>query len=118
MSDEKDCICDEDPKSCCDGDRTNNMWVEGGDTKLGTGICLLDTMSPDQVIYTLQHNPNAAKDLLRVTSDPVLREYALTVPLLSTKVEVDEEQKEINRHDEAGSIPFYAIFRGQPPFNQ
>lgn len=118
MSDNVPCTCDEPVPCKCDGDRTNNLWVEGGDPSKGTGICLLDTLTLPQVVYSLQHNPRAAADLLRVTSDPTLRELAITVPLLSTVNETDAEQAELNRHDEAGAIPFYAIFRGQPPFAQ
>lgn len=123
MSDEQDktetgCTCDPVTGTKCDGDRTNNMWVEGGDPALGNGICLLDTMCESQIVYTLQHNRNAAKDLLRVTHDEHLRNLAHTVQILPTGVEADIEQSNINRHNEAGSIPFYAIFRGQPPFNQ
>lgn len=118
MSDNSDpCDCD-GKASYCNGDRRNNMWVEGGDPSIGSGVCLLDTMSEAQVIYTLQHNPRAAADLVKVTTDENLHTLAATVPLLSTKNETDEEQRELNRHDEAGSIPFYAIFRGQPPFAQ
>lgn len=120
MSDENDtgCTCDETTGTRCDLDRTNNMWVEGGDPKVGSGLCLLDSMSDAQIVYSLQHNQNAARDLLRVTSDPHLRELAATVELLPTAEEEDKLQSDLNRNDEAGSIPFYAIFRGQPPFAQ
>lgn len=112
--------CDDETKkpTYCDGDRVRNMWVEGGDPSVGDGVCLLDTMSEAQVVYSLQHNPKAAADLIRVTTDENLRHLARTVELLPTTVEGDEAQKELNRHDEVGSIPFYAIFRGQPPFAQ
>lgn len=110
---------DQDSKaSYCDLDRRNNIWVEGGDPAQGTGICLLDSMTSDQVVYTLQHNPKAKADLLRVTSDPNLHELAEKVELFPTAVEADALQTETNRNNDAGSIPFYAIFRGQPPFAQ
>lgn len=117
MSDEDDCKCDEPTVSNCDCDRTNNMWFEGENANKGVGICLLDTWSDEQIIYSLQHNPNAARDLLKITANPRLRELAMTVPLLSGEREGDREQREGNRNNEAGSIPFYAIFRGQMPFN-
>ena len=110
MSDDND---NEPKPSLCDGDRTNNIWVEGGNPSIGNGICLLDTMTESQVVYSLQHNPKAAADLKRVTTNEALLHLADTVPLLPTTVEEDETQKEMNRHDEPGSIPFYAIFRGR-----
>ncbi len=118
MSDDNECHCPPELKTLCNGDRVYNMWVEGGVPSQGTGNCLLDTMTEEQVLYTLNHNPRAARDLARVTTDPVLRQMAAEVPLLPTVVEEDEIQKETNRHKEPGSIPFYAIFRGQPPFAQ
>lgn len=122
MSDEfkdaKDLELCSNPNSYCNRDRKNNMWVEGEHANEGGGICLLDTWTRDQVIYTLEHNPNAAEHLRRVTSDPDLLELANTVKLLSTGVEADELQSDINRNKELESYPFYGIFRGQPPFNQ
>lgn len=130
MSDEIDCPCDSCGASTCecaptptptlcDRDRVNNMWVVGGDPPCsGNGICLLDTMCLDQIVYTLQHNPNAAKDLDRVTSNVELRNLAATVPLLPTTEEADKLQSDVNRHKEIEGIPYYAIFRGNPPYAQ
>ena len=42
----------------CDGDRKNNVWVEGVQDEDGNGgICMLDTMTEQQVAYVLQHDP-------------------------------------------------------------
>jgi hypothetical protein len=75
-------------------------------------------MRDDQVIYVLEHDEKARKDLLAVTSDPHLIELANTVPRLPTFEESDGEQHNINRPNDAGSNPFYTVFRGQPPFAQ
>lgn len=111
------------PVTKCDlyrsGDK--NLWVEKGpnpEDESCIGICLLDTMSEDQVIYTIEHDNAAREDLLRVTSDPHLRELATTVPRLPVVEEVDAEQAQYNRTNEPASNPFYGVFRGQPPFAQ
>ncbi len=95
--------------------------MERGDTPNDVnvpGICLLDTMSEDQVIYSLEHDEQARADLLTVTSDPHLLELANTIPRLPVVEEMDAEQALTNRTNEPASLPFYAIFRGQPPFAQ
>jgi len=82
------------------------------------GICALDTLREDQIINIIERDDKARADLLKVTSDPHLRKLALTVPKLPTQELVDAEQLNQNRPNEPSSIPFYAIFRGQPPFPQ
>ncbi len=63
------CGCEEKPfRTKCDRDTTNNVWLERG-TPGAIGICLLDTMTEEQVIYTLERDERARADLLRVTSD-------------------------------------------------
>jgi hypothetical protein len=82
------------------------------------GICLLDTLTEAQVIFSVERNDVARADLLRVTTDPRLREIAETTPRLPVTEQDDEIQNDVNRNNTAASIPFYAIFRGQPPFSQ
>lgn len=110
MSDElHDNDCDlEDPcegevPSLCDGDTSNNVWVEGG-------VCLLDQMNPSQVTFVLQKNPKAREDLKRVTTCKELHDLVDEVPLLDTKEEEDKLQSSLNNH--ANSLPFYTLFRG------
>lgn len=122
------CPCEELPAigTLCDLDRNCNVWVEGYDASKGVpGICLLDTMEECQVINSLQRSQKAKDDLLKVTSNAYLRNLAETIPLYPTGNEGDTLQKEVNgTSGPAGqvanpnSIPFYAIFRGQPPFAQ
>lgn len=124
------CGCNQTPCSCaapvrttkCDlyrpGDK--NVWVERADQPGNTapGICLLDTMSKEQVIYSLERDDVARADLLKVTTDPELINLAQTITRLPTQELVDMEQTTGNRPQEQAGIPFYGIFRGQPPFAQ
>ncbi len=98
----------------CDLDRKCNVWVEGADENGNGGICLLDTLDESDVIRSLHRSRVSHDDLLRVTSNEYLRELARTVPIYPTANEGDELQREVNHN----TIPFYAVFRGQPPFAQ
>lgn len=102
-------------KTYCDGDTTNNLWLEKGEPG-AIGICMLDTMKECQVIDVISRNDRARADLLRVTTDPHLQELARTVPRLSSEEPADVLQSSVNKNAE--SIPFYTIFKGQPPFAQ
>jgi hypothetical protein len=75
-------------------------------------------MTDCQIIHSLERDDVARADLLTVTSDPHLLELARTVPRLPTVEETDVEQSLLNQSNNSGSIPFYALFRGQPPFAQ
>lgn len=90
------------PPTLCDGDTENNSWVEGG-------ICLLDTMSKEQVIFTIEHNPEARKDLARVTTCQEILDLLDQVTLLPTKDADESLMKTLNNTD---ILPFYTIFRG------
>ena len=119
------CGCQQTPCGCevrqtkCDRDTKNNVWVEkgvGGENCVG--ICLLDTMTEEQVIDILEKNETARADLRRVTSDARLLEIAAQTKRLTTAEEADLQQKWVNRNESPASNPFYAVFRGQPPFAQ
>ena len=101
--------------SYCDLDIENNVWVEGVvDLSVNPpkrGICMLDTMTDTQVVYTIQHNPQSRCDLPKVTSNPALLELLNRVPLLSTQNPGDASQK---RHNQKG-LAYYNVFRGRPP---
>lgn len=86
----------------CDGDTTNNEWF-------GEGVCLLDTMTKDQVIYAIQHNPKAREDLARVTTCEEVLDLLDKVPLLGKVGEGDEMQQKLNQVD---CLPFYNVYRG------
>lgn len=112
--------CECQPKtSKCNGDLTNNVWLErgtGGEN--APGICLLDTLSERQVIDILERDETARKDLLRATTDAKLLDLARNTKRLTTAEETDLQQKWGNRNEAPASSPFYGLFRGQPPFAQ
>jgi len=111
------CGCEEKPfRTKCDRDTKNNIWLERG-TPGAIGICLLDTMTHEQVIYTLERNVRAKADLLRITSDPELLELANTVERLPTMPIMDAVQKHFNREGPETNI-FHSLFRGQVPWNR
>ena len=122
------CDCKQTPCGCppvstskCKRLLEPNVWIERG-TNSGSenaiGICLLDTMTEEQVIYTLERDPKARADLLKVTDDPQLLHLAKAVMPLPSQEESDMHQKWFNRTDAPAANPFYAIFRGNPPFAQ
>jgi hypothetical protein len=97
----------------CDGRRANNVWLEGADEFGGGGVCMLDTMTRDQVIYVLQRDPKAREDIQTITTDTELKEWAATIPMLPSGNPGDILQKQMNAN--AASIPFYSLFAGKPP---
>ena len=109
--------CPPPPCTKCDRDKNNNVWVEGYDAEKGVpGICLLDTLEDAQIINVLMRDERARQDLRKVTSDPHLLDLAEKIPRFPETNEGDEAQKDHGNTTNAG--PFYAIFRGQPPFAQ
>ena len=104
-------------KTYCDGDRKNNVWIEGGNRETGEGgICLLDNLTKDQVVYCVERDETARKDLKRVTHDPELLNIAKVTPRLDVREPMDVEQAEGSNNNDAG--PYYTKFRGQPPYAQ
>jgi hypothetical protein len=109
------CVCETPRTTYCDRDRRNNVWIEGGDHETGEGgVCLLDNLHEDQLIYILERDEIARRDLLKVTSDPYLLDKARTVQRLSTDDNLDGLSKALDKP----SIPFYTAFAGNPPFAQ
>lgn len=94
--------CDGPPPTLCDGDTTNNAWIEDG-------VCMLDNLCKDQVVYIIQRNPKARDDLKRVTTCQELINLLNLVPLLSGEQEDDAQQSRFNTGD---CLPQYTIFRG------
>jgi hypothetical protein len=107
---------------------TPNVWISKASSGTGLvgpdapenvpGICLLNTMTDTQIIYTLERDEKARADLQKITSDKHLLYLARTVPRLPVVEEADAQQALLNRPNEPAQNPFYAIFRGQPPFAQ
>lgn len=128
------CTCNSNPCGCspaacgkpctkCDlykpGDK--NVWIDRGCSSADVnapGVCMLDTMTDAQIIYIIERDPKAREDLLKVTSDPHIRGLVASIAMLPTQQEDDKIQSDVNRNHSGNSIPFYALFRGQPPFAQ
>lgn len=112
--------CPPPPCTKCDGpaDRTKNVWVERGNNlgdNLVAGVCMLDTMTEEQIIAIIERDDQARVDLFSITTDARLHELARTIARLPTTSESDVVQ---NGLTPKGAPPFYALFRGQPPFAQ
>jgi len=98
-----------------------NVWVERGDSPNdinAPGVCMLDTMTDTQIIYTIERDEQAREDLLKITTDTNLLNIARTIARLPVVETMDAEQALLNQPNNPGSIPFYSIFRGRPPFAQ
>ena len=104
--------------TCCDRDRVNNVWVEGANENGEGGICMLDNLNRAQIVGILKADDRARADLLKVTSNPELLALAENTERLPAHQPDDRLQTQVNANKQAESIPFYAIFRGQPPFAQ
>lgn len=87
----------------CDGDRTNNRWVENG-------VCLLDNLDASQIVFIIERDEDARADLKRVTTCEEILCLANTVPRLPTYREEDKLQSAFN--NTPNSLPFYTLFRG------
>lgn len=94
--------CGGPPPTLCDGDTSNNEWIEGG-------VCMLDTLCEDQIIYIIQRNHKARADLARVTTCQALLDLLPLVPMLPGTNEDDAQQTRFNQQD---CLPQYTIFRG------
>jgi hypothetical protein len=87
----------------CNGNTENNLWIEDG-------VCVLDNLYPDQIIYILERDERARLDLKRVTTCAELLCLADTTPRLPTTEEEDQVQSRMNNNP--NSLPYYTLFRG------
>ena len=92
----------------CTGDTRNNIWFVPRAPGF-PGRCVLDELTYDGVYTVLLRNPNAARDLARVTSEPKLQALAREVKLVvDSKEDGEASAKLLN----ANSLPFYTVLRG------
>jgi len=104
-------------KNCCtlcSGDiRTPNVWFTPpppGFTQ-GVGRCILDELTFGEVYTVLIRNPDAKKDLLRITRDPDVVALANNSQLIQDPLDSDLRATNlINKGP--NSLPFYTFFRG------
>jgi hypothetical protein len=98
----------------CNRDRVNNVWIEGGNPETGEGgVCLLDNMTDQQIIWIIERDERAREDLIRVTDDVHLQEIARSIARLPTRDDPEPVRGMTNT-----SVPFYSAFGGRPPFAQ
>jgi len=94
--------CGGPPPTLCDGDTSNNCWIEDG-------VCMLDNLRKDQVVFIIERNPKARDDLQRVTTCIEILNLLTSVPLLPAKQDDDQQMTRFNTGD---CLPQYTIFRG------
>lgn len=102
-------------KNCCTMCSGNiivpNIWFQPGPAGF-PGRCILDELTFEQVWFVLLRNPDAKKDLLRITADPDLIELANQTQLARDPLEDDLRATNlINKGP--NSLPFYTLFRGR-----
>jgi hypothetical protein len=102
-------------KNCCttcSGDiQTPNVWFQPpppGFTQ-GVGRCILDELTFGEVYTVLLRNPDAKKDLLRITNDPDLVALANQSSLIQDPLDSDAvATKRVN----GNTLPVYKQFFG------
>jgi hypothetical protein len=119
LDSDDDCGCDDTnmsdavnkhPQECtvCTGDTSDNIWFVPRAPGY-PGRCILDEINYDDVYTVLLRVPCAAKDLARITNNPVLLALSREVKLIKDPIEDSEAAaKRIN----ANTLPFYTVFKG------
>jgi len=105
MSDQDDCNnpCGGPGPTLCD------LYTGGPNEWIESGVCMLDNLRKDQVIYIIERNPKARDDLKKVTSCQELIDLVDQVTLLPDERQDDAQQSAFNRAD---CLPQYTVFRG------
>jgi len=98
------CNSDKTYSSLCNLNKTNNMWYQNNH-------CRLDDLTYGQVYYVLTRNPNAKRDLLKITDDRALIELANKSGLLMDEKE-ENAQSAARINNPKHTLPFYTLFRG------
>ena len=104
------CVPCSNGASHCTGQRYNNSWVIG-DVNPATntgGVCILDTLTPEEIGCVLQKNPFARADLPKITSDPEVLALLEKYPLLSSDWPAEKEMNRIG----AGPAPLFYTHMG------
>jgi hypothetical protein len=96
--------CNSGHASLCTGDLVDNIWYQDG-------VCKLDQLTYDQVEFVLLRNPDAKRDLLRVTSDPTLIQLAHETGLVADEIEDGMIAYRIINNPKQ-TLPFYTVLRG------
>lgn len=96
--------CNKTLESLCTGNKVNNIWYQ-------CGQCKLDNLTFEQVEFVLQRNPDAKKDLMRITSDPDLLELARDTKLMADPLEDNKVPYDLINNPKT-TLPYYTIMRG------
>ena len=96
----------------CTREVHNNIWHQPPPFYFkGPGRCILDELTFGEVYNVLQKNPDAKKDLLRITTDPDLIALANHSALIQDPIESDLRATNlINKGP--NSLPIYSLFYG------
>lgn len=73
------------------------------------GKCKLDLMTYSQVYAVLTRTPQAKKDLLKITDDPILRDMANRTPVTESDW---EDGARVEKRLNANTLPYYYVLRG------
>lgn len=80
-----------------------NVWIEDG-------VCMLDTLCKDQIIYIIERSPQARHDLTQVTTCQELLDLLGQISLLPPQQEDDALMSKFNQGD---CLPQYTVFGGR-----
>lgn len=100
------CNTDKTYSSLCSLDKTNNIWYVNN-------ACRLDELTYGQVYYILVRNPDAKRDLLKITDDPALVALANQSSLMMDEKE-DNAQSAARINNPKHTLPYYTLFKGNP----
>lgn len=92
----------------CTGDKTNNMFWQPGPPGY-PGKCKLDLMTYGQLWAVLTRTPQAKKDLLKITDDPILIMMANNIPVTESDW---EDGARVEKRLNANSLPYYYQMMG------
>lgn len=98
-------------KNCCTkctGDTKCNIWFQLRAPGY-PGRCILDELTYDQVYEVLRRNPNAARDLMRITTDPKLLSLAREVKLTESPQDDDARAEKLI---DKNTLPYYTVMKG------
>lgn len=105
------------PYECtfCTGDTDNNMFFVMGAPGY-PGQCRLDQMTFEQIYLLLERNPDAKRDLLKITTDPILMTLANETKMCNNEqIEDNRAMDLINKGTADGpdrTLPLYTLFKG------
>ena len=104
-------------KNCCtlcSGDiETPNVWFQKKPEYFnqGVGRCILDELTFGEVYTVLLRNPDAKRDLLRITHDPDLIALANNSRLIRDPLDADQRVTNIINKGK-NALPVYTLFNG------